>query len=326
VRAAAVILAAGKSTRMKSELPKVLHEVCGRPMLAYVLDACRGAGVEKLVVVVGHRKDDVIAAFAGCNDITWVEQREQKGTGHAALVCKEALAGFAGRVLVIAGDMPLVRQETLQNLLAASVASGDAVTLATCQLDDPTGYGRIVRGPDGKLTSIIEDHDCTPEQRAIREVNVSYYCFDGERVFGLLEQVKPTLPKGEYYITDTITLALAQGAGAGAVLAVPPEDAMGVNSRADLAVINRLMQGRIQAHWMANRVTIVDPQTTWIESGATLGAETTIAPFSFVGTCAEVGENCRIGPFGYVGAQERVAAGAVVRGALPAVAAKGSRQ
>jgi bifunctional UDP-N-acetylglucosamine pyrophosphorylase/glucosamine-1-phosphate N-acetyltransferase len=282
-------------------------------MLAHVMDACRGAGVRKLVVVVGHRKDDVISTFADADDITWVEQREQKGTGHAAQMCADALRGHTGQVLVIAGDMPLVRAETLRRLLSESSASRNAVMLATCELDDPAGYGRIVRDASGQLRGIVEHNDCTPDQRNIREVNVSYYCFDGARLFSLLERLQPNNAKGEYYITDTISLALGQGLGAGAVAAVPPEDAMGINSRSDLAIVGRIMQNRIQQHWMATGVTIVDPATTWIESNADIGAETIIAPFSFIGVGATVGAGCRIGPFGHVPPGERIAAGACVQ-------------
>lgn len=296
MRSAAIILAAGKSTRMKSDAPKVLHEVCGKPMLWYVIQACREAGASPLVLVVGHRKEDVIDAFADDDDIVWVEQREQKGTGHAALVCGDALEGFDGPVLTIAGDMPLIRGETLRNLIEENRRTGHAVTLATSILDDPTSYGRIIRDAAGNLTGIVEHNDCTPEQLKVREVNVSYYCFDGKQMFDLLRRIQPNNAKGEYYITDTVRLALESGAGCGATATVPPQDAMGINSRADLAAISVLMQGRIQAAWMDERVTIVDPRTTWIETDCRIGPETVIAPFSFVGTGAVIGAGCRIGP------------------------------
>jgi bifunctional UDP-N-acetylglucosamine pyrophosphorylase/glucosamine-1-phosphate N-acetyltransferase len=309
LQAAAIILAAGKSTRMQSALPKVLHEVCGRPMLAFVLDACRKAGVNRLVVVVGHRKDDVISTFAGDDDIEWVEQIEQKGTGHAALMCEPALNGFAGPVLTIAGDMPLIRANTVSAVLAEAARTQHAVTLATSVLGDPDGYGRIVRSAAGALTAIVEHHDCTPEQRAIREVNISYYCFADRRLFDLLRRIEPNNAKGEYYITDTVSIALREGWGAGAIPAVPPEDAMGINSRADVALISRIMQERIQAHWLSHAVSIVDRATTWIESNAEIGPETIIYPFSFIGAGAAVGAGCRVGPHASIGRGERVPAG-----------------
>lgn len=303
---------------MKSEAPKVLHEVCGKPMLWYVVDACRGAGVGRIVIVVGHRKDDVIAAFSGSDDIVWVEQTEQKGTGHAALMCEEALAGFDGPVLTIAGDMPLIHSETLAKLLAENARTGDGLTLATSVLDDPTGYGRIVRDAGGILSGIVEENDCTDAQRAIQEVNVSYYCFGGGRMFEMLRGLRNDNAKGEYYITDTVAIAMETGLGAGAVPAVPAEDAMGVNSRADLAVIGRIMQERIQAGWMNQGVTIVDPSSTWIESGAAIGSESVIQPFSFIGSGAVVGDACRVGPFGHVASGETVESSASAGARTPA--------
>ena len=174
---------------MKSDLPKVLHEICGRSMLGYVINACRLAGVDKLVVVVGHGKDQVRERFESERDVTWVKQGEQRGTGHAVNCCRASFKKFSGSVLVVAGDMPLVRRVTLASLIQARQQSGDAVTLATTVLDDPTGYGRIVRDGEGRLEAIVEHRDCTEEQREIREVNPSYYCFEAKRLFEALKKV-----------------------------------------------------------------------------------------------------------------------------------------
>ncbi len=309
---AAVILAAGKSTRMKSDLPKVLHEVCGRPMLSYVIDACREVGVAPSIVVIGYRHELVTAVYADAADLTWVHQVEQHGTGHAVMVCRDALAGFAGNVLVIAGDMPLIRSATLQTLLAEHERTGHAATLATTVLPNPHGYGRIVRDHRGELVAIVEHKDCTPEQLEIHEVNPSYYCFNGQRLFGALDKLTVANAQGEYYITDTVGILRREGWGAGAIPAVPPEDATGINSRADLAGVNRLMQERIQRSWMDRRVTIADPATTWIEHGASIGAETVIYPFSYVEAQAVVADACRIGPFAYVRGSARITPGSVV--------------
>ncbi len=309
---AAVILAAGKSTRMKSDLPKVLHEVCGRPMLGYVINACREAGVDRIVVVVGHRKDDVIARFRDERDLVFVEQKEQKGTGHAVLFCREALEAVTGSVLVIAGDMPLVRRETLASLLEARREFGHAVTIATTVLDDPVGYGRIIRDEFGNLDAIVEDRDCTPDQKKITEVNPSYYCFDRRHMFEALDQVRPNNAKGEYYITDAVAILRAAGAGASAIKAVPAEDAMGVNSRLDLSAVSRVLQDRIQSAVMDEGTTIVDPDNTWIESGATIGRDTVVYPFTFIGAGARIGGNCRVGPFAQIAAGETIPDGTVV--------------
>jgi len=294
---AAIVLAAGKSTRMKSDLPKVLHEICGRPMLGFVLDACRRAGVDRLIVVVGHGKQQVRDRFETFDGVTWVEQPEQKGTGHAVCCCQEALAGFSGSVLVVAGDMPLVCGESLVELLQRRVQSGDALSLATTELNEPAGYGRIVRDSRGRLTAIVEDRDCTDQQRAIREVNPSYYCFEAESLWQALDRVTPHASSGEVFLTETVRVLKDMGRKVSADVPVAAEDATGINTRLDLATVNRLMQDRIQLSLMNDGVTIVDPDNTWIDSGVTIGRSTTIYPFSFIGTGARIGEGCRIGPF-----------------------------
>ena len=302
----AIVLAAGKSTRMKSDLPKVLHEICGRPMLSFVLGACRLAGVDRMMVVTGHRKEDVVACFDGAKDLTWVEQGEQKGTGHAVQCCRDALKDFDGNVLVVAGDMPLVRRQTLANLIESRERSGDALSLATTVLEDATGYGRITRDEEGRLEAIVEHADCTPEQREIREVNPSYYCFDGRRLFDALDRLEAKGPKGEYYLTDAVGILRDSGHGVSASVSVSAEDAMGVNSRLDLAVVGRVMQDRIQLGLMAEGVTVVDPDNTWIEAEVTIGRDTVVYPFTMIRAGASVGEGCRIGPFVCVRAGEVV--------------------
>ncbi|HON68917.1 MAG TPA: NTP transferase domain-containing protein, partial [Phycisphaerae bacterium] len=297
---AAVIMAAGKSTRMVTEMPKVLHEICGRPMLAYVIDACRAAGIKRIVCVVGYRKDEVINAFGREPDITFVEQKEQKGTGHAVMVCREALASFDGDLVIIAGDMPLLRHETLELLTKTHQAQNSAVTLATAVLDDPTGYGRIVRDSYGNLEGIVEESDCSPEQKKIKEVNPSYYCFNKKLLFEALEQVRPDNAKGEFYLTDALHILIRAGHRAVAITAVAAEDAMGINSRLDLALVGRVMQNRIQRNLMMNGVTIVDPENTWIDVRAEIGQDTVIHPFTYIHGRVRIGRHCSIGPFAYL--------------------------
>ena len=245
-RRVAIILAAGESTRMKTQLPKVLHEVCGRPMLAYVLDACRAVEVSKIYVVVGCGKEQVIQAFSGAEDIVWVEQAEQKGTGDAVMCCREYLADFAGGILILCGDGPLIRAETLKALIDKHESEMSAATLATAVLDDPAGYGRIIRDVYGKIQGIIEDSDCTPEQLAVKEINPSYYCFSNRVLFEALEKVTPDNVKKEYYLTDALRLIIAAGHKVVAVTAVDAEDAMGVNDQAQLSRASGIMQRRVQ--------------------------------------------------------------------------------
>ncbi|MCL5282092.1 MAG: NTP transferase domain-containing protein [Planctomycetes bacterium] len=297
----AILLAAGVSSRMNTHLPKVLHEVTGRPMLAYVLDACRSVGVEKIYVVVGFGADQVKERFAEeSSDIVWVQQPKQMGTAHAVMCCQEHLAGFAGETLVLCGDGPLIRAKTLQTLIEKHEAEHSAATLATAVLEDPTGYGRIIRDAYGNMQGIIEDSDCTPAQRAVREVNPSYYLFNNQVLFGALERVKPDNVKGEYYLTDALAVIIASGCKVIAVTAVRPEEAVGVNSRAQLSVASKIMQHRIQQELMEHGVTIVDPENTWIDARAKIGQDTVIEPFVYIHGEVKIGRDCRIGPFAFL--------------------------
>ena len=242
----AIILAAGISSRMNTNTPKVLHEVCGRPMLAYVLDACRQAGIKRIFVVVGSGAELVKEQFADADDISWVLQAEQKGTAHAVLCCKEQLSDFDGDTFVLCGDGPLIRAETLQTLMEKHASEQAALTLATAVLDKPDGYGRIVRNEDGTLREIVEDKDCTKEQLAVKEVNPSYYLFKNKVLFDTTDKVKPDNVKKEYYLTDALSIIIGAGHKVSAVTAVRPEEAMGVNNKTELDKVNKIMQQRIE--------------------------------------------------------------------------------
>jgi len=296
----AIILAAGVSSRMNTQMAKVLHEVCGRPMLAYVLDACREAGVDKMYIVVGYSIERVQERFTGATDIIWVRQKEQKGTADAVLSCKEHLKDFTGETLVLCGDGPLIRAKTLKTLIEKHQTSQSAATLATAILDDPTGYGRIIRDAYGNIQGIVEETDCTNEQRDIKEVNPSYYLFNNKILFEAAEKVRPDNIKKEYYLTDALSLIIATGHKVVAVTAVRPEEAMGVNSRAELADANKIMQRRIQRELMGNGVTIVDPDNTWIDIRAKIGQDTVIEPFTYIHGEVKIGQGCRVGPFAYL--------------------------
>jgi bifunctional UDP-N-acetylglucosamine pyrophosphorylase/glucosamine-1-phosphate N-acetyltransferase len=285
---------------MNTQLPKVLHEVTGRPMLAYVLDACRSVGVNKIYVVVGFGADQVQERFADASDIVWVHQSEQKGTAHAVGCCREHLKDFTGETLVLCGDGPLIRSKTLKTVIDKHEAEHASATLATAVLEDAKGYGRIVRDDYGNIQGIVEDSDCTPVQQAIKEVNPSYYLFDNRILFAALEQVKPDNVKGEYYLTDALAVIISAGHKVVAVTAVRPEEAMGVNSRVQLSVASKIMQHRIQQELMDHGVTIVDPDNTWIDARAKIGQDTVIEPFTYIHGEVKIGANCRIGPFAFV--------------------------
>lgn len=293
----AIILAAGKSTRMKSRRPKAMHEICGLPMLAHVLNACYGAGVDRVLLVVGHGKDEIIAHFGGDKRITWVEQTEQLGTGHAARMCEKHLQGAHGQVFILTGDGPLIRAQVLRTLLQAHRDDHAAASMATALLDDPTGYGRITRDADGNFLDIVEQNDATEEQKAIREVFPSYYCVEVPELQFALGKLTPANAKNEYYLTDIFGHLRRAGKRVLAVQAVTQEDVLGVNTRDQLAFVDSVMQARIHRELRESGVTIVNSDQTYIEAGVTIGAETVIHPFTFVGSGATLGDGCTVTPF-----------------------------
>lgn len=233
----AVVLAAGKGTRMKSELPKVLVPVCGRPMVRYVIDALRAAGVARIVVVVGHRAELVREELRGEEGVEFADQTEQLGTGHAVMMCRSQLSGHNGPVVVVAGDAPMLQAASVKSLLAAFAQEPTACLLGTVRKEDPTGLGRITRDADGRFTGIVEEKDATPEQRTIREINPSTYVFDAPRLLATLDQLQDDNAQGEYYITDCPTILLAEGHHVDAINALQPCEALSINSVDDLAAV-----------------------------------------------------------------------------------------
>ncbi|HTK78265.1 MAG TPA: NTP transferase domain-containing protein [Gemmataceae bacterium] len=293
----AIILAAGKSTRMKSRRPKVLHEICGKPMLDFVLQACFGAGCERVMVVVGHGRDEVVGQFGQDRRIVWVEQTEQLGTGHAARMCVDHLKDHHGDVFILAGDGPLIRDEVLRALRQAHHDDHAAASMATAMLDDPTGYGRIIRDENGDFLEIVEQLDATPEQRAIREVFPSIYCVKAQELVWALGQLKNENRKHEYYLTDIYALLRGAGKKVLAVQAVTAEDVLSVNSREQQAQVDAVMQDRIQRDLRDRGVSIANGINVYVEAGATIGPDTVLHPFTFVGRDASIGAECVIGPF-----------------------------
>jgi bifunctional UDP-N-acetylglucosamine pyrophosphorylase/glucosamine-1-phosphate N-acetyltransferase len=296
----AIILAAGHGKRMKSDRAKVLHQVCGRPMVSYVVDAARGAGARTILVVVGSGGDQVRSALAGEPDIAFVDQTRQLGTGHAVKMCRTALDSYGGPVLVLVGDEPLLRPEPLAELLARQRAEKAACLLGTAVLDDPTGFGRIVRDSAERFVRIVEQRDCTPEQAAIREINPSCYVFEVPALWDALENLDTGNAQGEYYLTDAPALLKADGHKVLAVPALYADDILGVNTRQHLAQANALMQRRILDRLMTDGVTIVEPASTHIDARARIGRDTVIYPFTVISGSITIGEDCRIGPFAHL--------------------------
>lgn len=297
----AVVLAAGKSTRMKSEVPKVLHKVCGRQMIDYVLDAARAAGASKLVVVVGHRADLVRDALKHHSDVVFAEQTEQKGTGHAVLMCEQALTGHQGATLILAGDTPLLKGDSLKALLDAREQAGAACVIGTAKTDNNDGLGRIVRDSSGRFDRIVEQKDATPEQRKITEINTGCYAFSTPHLLASLHQIRPNNAQSEYYLTDCPRILMDQGHSVIAACTLTLEEALGVNTRVQLAEVRSSIQASIlKAHMLAG-VTIEDPLSTSIDYGIEIGADTVVRPFTVLeGAGLRIDANCTIGPLQHI--------------------------
>lgn len=293
----AIILAAGHGKRMKSEKAKVLHEVCGRPMIRYVVEAARGAGAKTIVVVVGYAADQVRSALGGEPDVVFATQTRQLGTGDAVKACHEVLGDYSGPALVLVGDEPLVRPGPLADLLAIQERDKDACLLGTAVVPDPTGFGRILRDSAGRFLRIVEDRDCNPEEKAIREVNPSCYVFDLPGLWDALDRLNTSNAQGEFYLTDAPALLQEMHRKVVALPVLQPDDILGVNTRQHLAQAHAIMQDRIQDHWMTEGVSIVDPRNTYIDGRATIGSDSVILPFTVIDGTVKIGSNCRVGPF-----------------------------
>ncbi len=242
---AAIILAAGKGTRMNSDLPKVAHKVAGRPLVEWVVRAATGAGIDRIVLIVGYGKEIVKDLFEGSGyPIQYAEQKEQLGTGHAAQMAETTLAGFDGDVFVLVGDGPLLRPGVLEAIHKRHVESGAAATLATAVLEDPSGYGRVVRDAEGRFRGIVEQKDATPEQLEIKEINPSLYCFRAEALWDALRRLEPSPVTNEFYITDVPSMLMEQGDLVEVVPVAGPEEAMSVNTPEQLREVELVLERR----------------------------------------------------------------------------------
>lgn len=310
----AIILAAGKSTRMKSNRPKPLHEICGKPMLGYILDACFSAGCDRVIVVVGYAKDEIIATFGDDPRITFVEQTEQLGTGHAARVCEAELRKHGGDTFILAGDVPLTRGQVLRTLYDTHKQERAAASMATAELDDPTGYGRVIRDQSGEFVDIVEQLDCTPEQAQIREVFPSYYCAKVDELLFALSKLENNNKKGEFYLTDIFGILRRAGRKVVAVQAVSADDVIAPNTRQQLAEADAIMQERIQRQLRDSGVTIISPVNSYIEAGVSIGPDSVVHPFTFIGRDTNVGAECILGPFAVVPRESIVPEGTTIAG------------
>ena len=290
----AVILAAGKGTRMRSKLPKVLHKVGGKAMLQHVLDAADAAGAAEKIVIVGHGAELVESMVGEQGKI--VLQAEQLGTGHAVMQTKEVLAGFTGTAMILCGDTPLLDGEELKKFYEAHVQSGAAATVLTAFMDNPFGYGRIVRDADGNVQGIVEEKDADAQQKLIKEINTGIYCLECPLMFDVLATLTCDNAQGEYYLTDVLTKLNEAGKKVGGVVTEDSDMVMGINSRRQLAEAESVMRVRILNKLMDEGVTIMDPASTFIESSVKIGRDTVIYPFTWLEGNTEIGEDCEIGP------------------------------
>ena len=287
----AIILAAGQGTRIKSNIPKVLHKVCGKEMVNHVIDNMREAGIDDVNVIIG-KGSELVKESTKDRNVSYSLQEEQLGTGHAVKCAKEFLQGKDGVVAVFTGDAPLTRVETIKKLVDEHIKKGNEATLLSAYVDDPTGYGRIIR--DGEeVLKIVEHKDCNEEELKVNEMNAGMYCFDIKSLLSSLEELNNNNVQGEYYLTDVIGILKSKGEKVGALL-TDYEDTLGVNSRAQLAEAERVLRKRINQFHLDNGVTLIDPNTTYIGVNAIIGKDTVIYPNNIIEGNTKIGEGCTI--------------------------------
>jgi len=308
---AVVILAAGKGKRMRSKTPKVLHPLLGRPMVRYPIDAAKESGAERVVVVVGHQAEAVKEALKDAG-VAFAYQESPLGTAHALAQARPLLEGFEGAVVVTSGDTPLLRPETIRALVAAlEAAGGEGMALLSFEAQDPTGYGRVVRGPDGRVVRIVEEKDASEAEKKIREVNAGVYAFD-RRVWELLSRVKNDNAQGEYYLPDLVALYLEAGLPVVALKAEDERELLGANDRAQLAEIEGVLLDRLRRRWMQEGVRMHLPETIYLEPEVSLAPDVVLEPGVVLKGKTEVGEGVRVGAYSVV-TNSRLEAGAEVR-------------
>ena len=294
----AIVMAAGKGTRMKSKKSKLVQKIFGKEVVRRAVENAKNAGVQDIVAVVGYQKEEVMAVLG--DTVKYAFQEDMMGTGHAVLMAKEYLKGKKGKVLVLNGDVPLIRPETLNKLIEKSIENKEYATLLTAIYDNPKGYGRIIRDEGGNVLAIVEEKDTTDEQKEIKEINAGIYCFDIEELLSALEEIKPNNAQGEYYITDVIGIMNKKGLKTGAVVVEDNTEILGINDRIQLEMLTKVLQMRINTEHMKKGVTIEDVNTTYIYDDVKIGMDTVIHPNTTIKSDVEIGEDCEIGPNAYI--------------------------
>ena len=294
----AIVMAAGKGTRMKSKKSKLVQKIYGKEIVKRAVENAQKAGIKDIVAVVGYMKEEVMAVLG--DNVKYAFQEEMLGTGHAVMQAKEYLKGKRGKVLVLNGDVPLLRPETLNKLVEKSIENKEYATLLTAIYDNPTGYGRIVRDEGGNISAIVEEKDTTDEQKEIKEINAGIYCFDIEELLSALEKISPNNAQGEYYLTDVIQIMNEKGLKTGAVIVEDNTEILGINDRIQLEMLTKVLQMRINTEHMKKGVTIEDINTTYIYDDVEIGMDTVIHPNTTIKSEVQIGENCEIGPNAYI--------------------------
>jgi bifunctional UDP-N-acetylglucosamine pyrophosphorylase/glucosamine-1-phosphate N-acetyltransferase len=293
MKTTAVILAAGLGTRMRSRLPKVLHPLAGKPMLQYILDVVNSVTDTKPVLVVGHGAEQVQKVIGDA--ARYVLQEPQLGTGHAVMQAQAALQDGTELVLVATADMPLLSQQTVRQLVEAQANHIGPISMLTVMSQDPRGFGRIVRDAQGNIQAIVEESQASPEQLQIHELNTGVYCFRADWLWESLPRI-PLSPKGEYFLTDLVAIAAAEGQPVRSFIISDPVEGIGVNNRVHLSEVEAILRRRINQHWMLSGVTLVDPASTYIDAGVEIGMDTVIWPNTYLQGKTVIGEDCQIGP------------------------------
>ena len=294
----AIILAAGKGTRMKSKKSKLVQKIYGKEIVKRAVENAQKAGVKDIVAVVGYMKEEVMNVLG--DNVKYAFQEEMLGTGHAVIQAKEYLKNKKGKVLVLNGDVPLLRPETINKLLEKSTENKEYATLLTAIYDNPRGYGRIIRDEGGNISAIVEEKDTTEEQKLIKEINAGIYCFDIVELLSALEEIKPNNAQGEYYLTDVIEIMNKKGLKTGAVVVEDNTEILGINDRIQLEMLTKVLQVRINTEHMKKGVTIEDVSNTYIYDDVEIGMDTVIHPNTTIKSGVVIGEDCEIGPNAYI--------------------------
>ena len=293
-----VIMAAGKGTRMKSEKSKLVHKIYDKELVKRVVELSKAVGSDEKIAVVGHLREQVEAVLG--DTVTYAYQEELLGTGHALMQAGPLMEGKKGKAIILYGDVPIIRKETLLKLVEKSIKDKEYATLLTAVVDNPTGYGRIIRDVGGNIKEIVEEKDADPLQKEIKEINSGIYCFDIPELLKALELIRPNNAQGEYYLTDVIKIMNEKGLKTGAVIVEDNTEILGVNDRIQLELLTRVLRMRINTEHMKNGVTIEDSNSTYIYDNVTIGTDTVIHPNTTIKEGVIIGKNCEIGPNAYI--------------------------